>query len=179
VRGTRAEAAPAAADLLVSLSLHAAFQNGYGLSLVQLLDFRRLLERERPRLEAALEAARAARAAPAVFGALLVARSVVGAEPDPELLRALEAATPRAAVRGLQALAARPALELVAPARPSLAWARLVVLAGRRLALLRHTLRPAPWPDEAPRKRGLGARRALRILRRELFGRVPAAKAEA
>ena len=36
---------PSPPDLLVSLALHAAFQNGLGLSLVQFLDFRRVFER--------------------------------------------------------------------------------------------------------------------------------------
>jgi len=49
---------PSAEDLLIQLSLHAAFQHGLVLSLAQWLDFRRLFERrslDRERLLAALE----------------------------------------------------------------------------------------------------------------------------
>jgi len=57
---------PAAEDLLVQLALHAAFQHGLVLTLVQYLDFGRLLAAERPSPERVLEAAAASRATPAL-----------------------------------------------------------------------------------------------------------------
>jgi hypothetical protein len=175
------EATLAPADLLVSLSLHAAFQHGFGLSLVQYLDFRRLLERCPPRTDQILEAAASARASGVVLGALLVARRVVGAQPDPALLTALEAKADAAVAGHVHALAARHPARLFAPEHPSLARMRFGLLAGRRLLLLRSTLWPVAWPDEPPRRQSLGtsARRAWRIARRELERHGGAAKARA
>ena len=57
---------PSAEDLLLQLALHAAFQHGLSLSLVQWLDFRRVLEREEVDVARllALAAARARRGPP-------------------------------------------------------------------------------------------------------------------
>jgi hypothetical protein len=165
--------APSPADLLVSLSLHAAFQHGFGLSLVQYLDFRRLLERARPERDRVLEAAEKARAEGAVLLALAAARAVVGAEPE-GLRPALEARLGDALRRRARALESGDPLRLLAPSRPSLAAARFALAAGRRVELIRRTLWPEAWPDE-PRPRpgralAVGLRRAGRLARREATG---------
>jgi len=165
------EVVPSAADLLVSASLHAAFQHGFGLSLVQFLDFRLLLERDRPETAAVLEAASSARAEGAVLLSLQAAKQVVGAAPDSDLVAALERRATPGVVRRARDLVERDPLSLVAPEGPSLAELRLGLLEGRRVDLLRQTLRPAPWPGEAA---GASApveafRRAFRILSRELL----------
>ena len=164
--------APSAADLLVSLALHAAFQHGLVLSLVQFLDLRRLLELERPAPEAVLEAARPVRAEGALLVALAAARAVVGAEPAPALLHALEAGAPRPTRRLARAIEDGDPLRFVLPSRPSLAATRLVLASGHRLELLRLTLWPRPWPGEG--RRGFpqallsGARRAWRLAGQEM-----------
>jgi hypothetical protein len=177
--GTVVEA-PSPADLLVSLSLHAAFQHGFGLSLVQFLDFRRLLERARPEPGEVLEVAGRARAEGAVLLALAAARAVVAAEPPPDLQAALEAKVSRSLRHRARALETRGPLLLVAPQRPSLAAARLALAEGRRGELLRRTLLPEPWPG-GPKPRPARAvvallARAGRLSRREA-GRVLAAEA--
>jgi hypothetical protein len=163
---------PSAADLLVALALHAAFQHGLVLSLVQFLDLRRLLERERPTLEAVLEVAAAARAEGALLVALAAARAVVGAQPAPALVHALEARVSEPVRRLARTVEGGDPLRHVAPARPSLAATRLALASGRRLELLTLTLCPPPWPGD-PRRRIpeallAGARRAWRLAGQEM-----------
>jgi hypothetical protein len=163
--------APSPEDLLVSLSLHAAFQHGFGLTLVQFLDVRRLLEREEVGAPAILELAEATSACGAVLLTLAAARVVVGADPASTLMSALEAKVPRSLRRRADALAEGDPLRLVAQARLSLARARWDLAQGRRMALLLHTLRPETWPGE-PRPGLVGAlagglRRAGRLFGRE------------
>ena len=74
---------PATEDLLVHLALHAAFQHGLVLSLVQWLDFRRVLEREDVDPERLLASAAASRATVPLAAALLAAEAVVAAPPPP------------------------------------------------------------------------------------------------
>jgi hypothetical protein len=163
---------PSAADLLVSLALHAAFQHGLVLSLVQFLDLRRLLGIERPAEEAVLEAAVSARAEDALLVALAAARAVVGAEPPPALLHALEAGASPAARRLSRAIEGGDPLRFVLPSRPRLAATRLALATGRRLELLRLTLWPRPWPGEGrlgfPHALLSGARRAWRLAGQEM-----------
>ncbi len=163
---------PSAADLLVSLALHAAFQHGLVLSLVQFLDLRRLLERERPAPEAILESARPARAEGALLVALAAARAVVGAQPAPALLHALEASVPSPVRRLARAIETGDPLRFVLPSRPSLRATRLALAAGRRLELLSLTLWPRPWPGEGrqgfPQALLSGARRAWRLAGQEM-----------
>jgi hypothetical protein len=136
--------AAASADLLVQLAVHAAFQHGLVLRLGQWLDFRALLEREPPPLAAALAAAREARATAELYAALQAATDLVGAAATP-LLAALAPLVPRAVRRHLAWRQADPA-SLCVPREPPLARVRLALAAGRRLELLRATLRPPGLP---------------------------------
>jgi hypothetical protein len=157
-------ALPSAEDLLLQLALHAAFQHGLVLSLVQWLDFRVVLERERidPRRLTALADAAGARVP--LAAALAVARSVVGA-PVPE---ALAEALPRAVARHAEA-AERDPLAFVAPAEPRLARVRWDLAAGRRHELVWRTLvlPETPLGDTRLLARvRFACGRALRLLRR-------------
>lgn len=76
---------PSSEDLLVHLSLHAAFQHGLVLRLVQYLDFRRLPEREPPDPVLLAQVATGAQAQGAVALALEAARALVGAPLAPSL----------------------------------------------------------------------------------------------
>jgi hypothetical protein len=158
------EAWPSVEDLLLQLALHAAFQHGLVLSLVQWLDFRRLLEREAVDVARLADLAAAARAEAPLAAALAVAEAVAGAKvPD-----ALRAGLPRAAARRL-ASRLRDPLGFVVPAEPELARVRLELAAGRRLELLWRTLVLPETPQGDAR---LGARvrfafsRARRLARR-------------
>lgn len=155
---------PGPEDLLVQLSLHAAFQHGLVLSLVQYLDFRRLLERSPIDPEQLRAIASASRAETVVAAALAAAEAVVGA-PVPAELASLLGVRPPALARGLAA-GLRDPLAFVVPAVPELARVRWGLLAGRRLDLVRRTvLVHVPGP-RAP----LGARivealrRAMRLV---------------
>lgn len=168
---------PSPPDLLVSLALHAAFQNGFGLTLVQFLDLRRVFERLPVDEGRVLEATSAARAEGAVLVALAAARTVVGAAPPAGLMAALEARAPFPARRLARAVETGDPLRLVAPQRPSLARTRWALAGGRRLELLRRTVFPQAWPGE-PRRGGPstlahGLSRAGRLLTRELARVLP------
>jgi hypothetical protein len=130
---------PCAEDLLVQLSLHAAFQHGLVLSLVQHLDLRRLLEGP---LDPALAARAAgqARAAPAVAAALELSRRVLGATVDPALEAAFAGERPRGLLRWLDTQ--EPA-SFVTPAPAAVVRARFAIARGRRARLLALTLSPA------------------------------------
>jgi hypothetical protein len=148
---------PAPEDLLLHLALHAAFQHGFGLTLVQFLDFRRLFERDAPDVSRTLAGALAARAERPLLAALRAAKAVVEAPVPTELLDRLDQAG--AGNRVLVAIEGDP-LRLVAPERPALARMRWAIGRGRRLDLLRRTL----WPDRTSLAKGL--MRAVRLLRR-------------
>lgn len=144
---------PSPEDLLVHLSLHAAFQHGLVLRLVQYLDFRRLLERNPPEVDAVLAIAARARAEAPLAAALEVARRTVGAPVPPRLEAALEAHLPHGIARLRQA----DALAFIEPApftHPRVRWA---LAAGRRGELVVRTL--------APREPGAVAPFLLRSLR--------------
>jgi hypothetical protein len=134
---------PSSVDLLVHLSLHAAFQHGLALSLVQYLDFRRLLEREPPDPALLAQVAIGARAQGAVALALEAAQMVVGARLGPALRELVTAWLP-SGLRGYVAsrLRADPSA-LLAPAEPALAWIRWQLATGRRITLVRETLSPS------------------------------------
>ncbi len=141
---------PSSEDLLVHLALHAAFQHGLVLSLVQWCDLRRLLERETIDVARLRAVARELHAERALGAALHAAERVVGA-PVPEPLRA-------AFVQPLPAaLGELGPLERVAPASPRLARVRWHVARGRRLLLLRATLTEGPLREDGSQER----RRAL------------------
>ena len=128
-------ALPSEEDLLLQLALHAAFQHGLVLSLVQWLDFRLLLERESLDVPRLLALATAARARAPLAAALAAARAVVDARVEAPLLAGLS----RGLARRLAPLLDAP-LRLVAPAEPDLARLRFALLAGRRVELLWRTL---------------------------------------
>ena len=156
---------PSSEDLLVHLSLHAAFQHGLALRLVQFLDFRRLLEREPPDPALLAQVATGARAQGAVALALEAAHAVVGAPLGPALQGLVTAWLP-SGLRGYVAsrLRADPSA-LLAPAEPALAWVRWQLATGRRIALVRETL--SPGLSSVSRPAGLGvAGRALGLVRR-------------
>ena len=140
---------PSPEDLLLQLALHAAFQHGLVLSLVQWLDFRRVLEREPIDAERLLALAAAARAEVPLGVALLAAEAVVAA-PVPAALRprlpaglrrwlAPRLAEPLVARRPVRARPrARPLGAARGPAgRARLAHARAARDAGRRRAARR------------------------------------------
>jgi hypothetical protein len=150
---------PASAELLlVQLSLHAAFQHGLALSLVQYLDFRRLLEREA--IDAAVLARTAAelRATLAVGASLAAAAAAVGAPLGAELRRRFVDPLPRALAR---AAAAPPSV----PSRRNLAWIRWQVARGQRLRLLACTLRGGPVREDGTAERGPVLPRLLSLVR--------------
>ena len=147
---------PAPEDVLLHLCLHAAFQHGLVLSLVQWLDFRRLLERAPVDTEQLLDQAVRIRAVPALAAALEVAEAVVAAPVPPALRAALPPGRARAR--------ARSPLAFLSPAEPALARARWQLMVGRRLELLRLTLRGAR--GASPESSWASLARGLRLLRR-------------
>lgn len=133
---------PASAELLlVQLSLHAAFQHGLALSLVQYYDFRRLLEREALDVERLALTARQMRATRAVGAALAAAEAAVGAPLTDELRRLFVAPLPASLARS----AAAPPAVL---SRPRLGWIRWLVARGQRVRLVRATLRGGPVGED-------------------------------
>ena len=135
--GAPLRALPSTEDLLLQLALHAAFQHGLVLSLVQWLDFRRLLEREPPDVSRLLALADAARARSPLAAALWAAEAVVAAPLPPALREALD--LPAGARAWLLPRLAGP-LAFVLPSRPALGRLRWELLAGRRAELLWRTL---------------------------------------
>jgi len=155
---------PSAEDLLLQLALHAAFQHGLVLALVQWLDFRRVLEREPIDVSRLLALAASARAEAPLGAALLAAEAVVKA-PVPSPLRPRLTAGLR---RWLEPRLAEP-LALVAPSAPALSRARWELLAGRRAELLWRTLvlPETPEGDERlPARVAFAFGRGLRLARR-------------
>jgi len=156
---------PSNEDLLVHLSLHAAFQHGLALRLVQFLDFRRLLEREPPDPARLAQVAVGAPAQGAVALALEAAHALVGAPLSPALQQLVTAWLP-SGLRGYVASRLRiDPSELLVPAEPPVARVRWALAAGSRTLLIRETLRPSlPSFSGAPGLGGLG--RALGLARR-------------
>jgi hypothetical protein len=139
---------PSPEDLLVHLSLHAAFQHGLVLTLVQFLDFRRLFARMPPETDRVLSVAGEMGALGALAASIAAASAVVGLAPPPSLAEALQPHVPRG-LRPLLDRSRREPLLLVPPAPPVLGRARWSLAAGRRLTLLAGTL--APREPGAPR----------------------------
>lgn len=157
---------PSPEDVLLQLALHAAFQHGLVLTLVQWLDFRRLLEREALDWERLLRLVSEARAETALAAALIVAEAVVAA-PFPPALEPLRARLPGALRSWLAPRLAAP-LGFVAPAAAALGRVRWLLLAARRRELLWRTLvlPETPDGDTRPAARLLFAlRRAARLAR--------------
>jgi hypothetical protein len=159
---------PATEDLLVHLALHAAFQHGLVLSLVQWLDFRRVLEREDVDAERLLAVASASRATAPLAAALLAAEAVVAAPLAPGLRAALESNVPRGLTAWLAPRLEDP-LSFVEPETPALGRVRWELLAGRRLELLWRTV---VLPDDGGESISVRARaavaRAVRLGREQL-----------
>jgi hypothetical protein len=154
---------PSAEDLLVQLALHAAFQHGFVLSLVQWLDFRRVLEREPMDVSRLVALAASARAEVPLAAALLAAEAVVSATVPPPLRLPL----PGGLRRWLEPRLASP-LALVAPSVPEIARARWELLAGRRAELLWRTLVLPETPNgdtRLPARVAFAFGRALRLAR--------------
>ncbi len=152
---------PSTEDLLVHLCLHASFQHGLVLSLVQWLDFRRLFSRRAVDLDKLMALASEGRAVTAVGLALRVAAAVVGA-PVPEALVA-RTPLPRHLRSWLQRRLLSP-VGFVSPAAPALARLRFELAAGRRRALVVATLRREA--DERGHRMTATGRRALHLARR-------------
>jgi hypothetical protein len=155
---------PSAEDLLLQLALHAAFQHGLVLSLVQWLDFRLVLEREAIEPARLLALAAAARAEVPLAAALLVAEAVVAA-PVPAALRLPMPSGLRLFLRDRLA----SPLDFVSPCEPELARVRWELLAGRRAELLWRTLVLPETPEGDERlfaRVAFAVGRALRLARR-------------
>lgn len=146
---------PSAEDLLVQLAIHAAFQHGFAISLVQWLDFRRFFERTAADPARVLERARESRAEGCLFAALALAAHVVGCAAPHELVSCLEQGSPGSVRRAVARTLGRDPLLLLGPASPIdlLGW-RFSLAAGRRASFLAKTLRPAGGAES------LGARAA-------------------
>ncbi len=156
---------PSSEDLLVHLALHAAFQHGLTLRLVQFLDFRRLLEREPPDPVVLAQVATSARAQGAVALTLEAARAVVGAPLTPDLEELVTAWLPSGMRRYVALKLRADPTAFFAPAEPALAWLRWQLAGGRRIALVRETLSPSLSSFRGPT--GIGAAvRGLRLARR-------------
>jgi len=151
---------PSPEDLLVHLSLHAAFQHGLVLSLVQWLDFRRLLGKFPPDLGTLAEATEAAKAGAAVAAALFTAEIVVGVPIGSDLREWLERRLPSGLRNWLWARRNTPFV-FVHPQAPELTRLRLALVPGRRLALVLRTLAPITPGD----RRGAFARAARAVPR--------------
>jgi len=130
---------PSPEDLLVQLSLHAAFQHGLVLSLVQYLDFRRLLARGEIDGERVAVIAAASRAEASVAAALRAAAAVVGARVPEALAARFRPHLPTPLARWLDERLRDP-LSFVIPATPALARVRWGLASGRRLELVRRSV---------------------------------------
>lgn len=128
---------PGDEDLLIQLCLHASFQHGLVLSLVQWLDLRRLLEKRSLDIPLTAAIAERAGAMTAVGAAVHAAEAVVGA-PLPAALR--EAFPLRRRLHDWLGPRLREPLGFVAPAEASLGRVRFEVTPGRRTALVMRTL---------------------------------------
>jgi hypothetical protein len=161
---------PAREHLLLLVALHAVFQHGLDLRLVQYLDLRRLLAGP---LDAAgvLAAAGAAGARPVLGAALLAAQAVAGAT-LPEPLRPALGALPARDRRRVEAWCAAVAAGTLVPPTARLRW---MAARGRRAALLRGTLRGSAESAALPRAFTLLRRWGLPTLRSWLPPRRPAA----
>jgi len=153
---------PSPEDLLIQLALHAAFQHGLVLRLVQWLDFRRLFERTPPAFEALLDSARRARAEAALALALEAAAVVSGFAPPASLRQALAVHVPPSLGEWL-ARRARAPLRLVVPETPDLLRVRWALARGRRWALLRGALGTPDPTRPAWRRFGRSAARAASL----------------
>jgi len=160
---------PAPEDLLVLLSIHAAFQHALGLRLVQYLDLQRLLRGAAFDAALAVEAAACAGAAGSVALALHAARLLVGPL-HAEVEAAFAPHLPRGLSAWLSARARDPRL-LLFPTPRDIARVRWALARGQRGRLLWETLAGAAsrgWRGPLARGFRLGRR-----LLEPRAGRVP------
>jgi hypothetical protein len=129
-------------DLLVHMTLHAAFQHGLGLTLIQWLDFRRAIERGRPDAALLWEIAARTRAEDAAVVAFTTAAIMVGA---PFLGGRTRRVPPR--LRWLSGRLREPEC-LLPPAAPPVGRLRWSLASGRRLEWIRTSVAPR-GPDGA------------------------------
>jgi hypothetical protein len=130
---------PSSEHLLLLLSLHAAFQHGLAMRVVQFLDFRRLFERHAPETHRVVELAKAARAEAAVALSLEAAAAVAGCIIPDDLREGLASSLSRPLRAWLAHRRARPEL-LVTPAAADLLRLRWELARGHRAILLREAL---------------------------------------
>lgn len=157
---------PSTEDLLVQLAVHAAFQHGMAIGLVQYLDFRRLLERASPDHDRLLEHASAAGAEACLLASLVSARELVAAPVPEGLFAPLRRSSSRLVLRRIDGLGRRP-LDCLRVSPAAIAGWRLLLVPGRRLELLARTLVPEQAGSALERAR-LGMRRGLALLRQTL-----------
>jgi hypothetical protein len=163
-KGGQVRLVPSDADLLVQLSLHAAFQHGLSLSLVQYLDLRRIMEGELD-VELLFRIARAAHAEGALAGALLAAEKAVGLPLERSFRLTLEHRLPPFLSRRLRAIVEESD---AFPRRDRLlARLRWDLARGRRIELLWRTVAAEPpGSGKSAWERGSSAvRRTARLLR--------------
>jgi hypothetical protein len=160
---------PSPEDLLLQLALHASFQHALRLSLIQWLDFKRLLDARRIDLDRMRHAALEAQAVGPLRAALCAATAVVGADPPEELMAWARSRTPRRTERWIQAEGANPLALVAVPNSPL--PARWELSRGRRLRFVWGTLDPLrPGDTRTPLVRGLGVVvRTLQLLKRWAF----------
>lgn len=166
--------APSAADTLVLLALHAAFQHGLVLRLVQHGDFHALLASEGPDPRRIVARAAEWRAGLAVVAALQIAGHLLG---TPDRAAAVLAELRDFRLRGPLARHVASAAEtperFLEPAEPRLAMVRLSLARGHRLDLVRRTLWPLSPDDGSARgftRAALGVRRGARLVGRHFAG---------
>jgi hypothetical protein len=129
------ETVPGVEDLLVQLALHAAFQHGLVLSLVQWLDFRLLLELGAPDPQGVLARTRETGAESSLAAALEAARAVTNVSVPEDLSEAVREHLPSCVRRW----ASEP-LSFVVPSRPRVARLRWELARGKRWSMVRRTL---------------------------------------
>lgn len=134
---------PGPEDLLVQLALHAAFQHALSLTLVQYLDFRRLVERSVISGSSLREVVSRSEAGPALAASLAVAEAVAGLPPGEDEVWP-RSALPARLERWLRLRLSEPADLLLQPA--PVVRLRWELSRGRRWALARGTLAP-PSPE--------------------------------
>ncbi len=150
---------PGPEDLLVLLSIHAAFQHALGLRLVQYLDLQRLLRESSVDATRALETATRTGAGSSVALALHAARLLLG--PLDTAVETAFAPHLPAGLAGWLAGRAKDPLSLLRPTSRDLARVRWALARGRRGRLLWETARGAAsrgWRGRIGRGVSLGRR---------------------
>jgi hypothetical protein len=158
---------PSTEHTLLHLSIHCAFQHGCVLSLIQYLDFRRVLASDGWSADRLIQRADEALALATLACALRAADIVVGIPRYEVLGDSLSSRLSPALGRRLARLT-RPPLELLIPSTPSIALLRWSLTRGRRRVLIQRTFAPIePGERLAPCATFLlVSKRALRLVKR-------------